>query len=265
MLNLGLSGKTAIVTGGSAGIGLAVAKALFLEEVSVVITAKDQLEAAEASIKQLSDNINAGELLVIESDLTKAEDAKSVVRAAVDCFGKVDILVNCAGAARAGAFLELSDQDFLDAWTLKVLGYIRMVREVAPYMIQRKDGRIVNITGTAGRTPPPTFLPGSTANAALINFTRGISKELAQYQIRINAISPAPAETEHATRLAEQTAQARGIGIETVIAESASSIPLGRMIKPSEIATLALFLVSDLAATITGTEVLIDGGQTPGI
>jgi len=265
MLDLGLSGKTAIVTGGSAGIGLAAAKALFTEGTSVVIAANYQLEEAEASIRQLSDKDRENEVVAVDSDLTKAESTKLVVKTAIDRFGKVDILVNCAGAARAGAFLELSDQDFLDAWTLKLLGYIRMVREVVQHMIKRKDGRIVNIIGAAGRTPPPTFLPGSTTNAALINFTRGISKELSQYQIRINAISPAPAQTERATRLAEQTAHARGISIEDVVAESARSIPLGRMIKPAEIATLVLFLVSDLAASITGAEILIDGGQTPGI
>jgi 3-oxoacyl-[acyl-carrier protein] reductase/bacilysin biosynthesis oxidoreductase BacG len=265
MLDLGLSGKTAIVTGGSAGIGLASAKALFNEGAKVVIAANDQLEKAATSIKELSEEKRESEVVAVDADLAKAGSAKLVVKTAIDRFGKVDILVNCAGAARAGAFLELSDQDFLDAWTLKLLGYIRMVREVAPHMIQRKDGRIVNIIGAAGRTPPPTFLPGSTANAALINFTRGISKELAQFHIRINAISPAPAETERATRLAEQTAKAKGVSIEDVIAESARSIPLGRMIKPEEIATLVLFLVSDLAAPITGSEILIDGGQTPGM
>ena len=109
------------------------------------------------------------------------------------------------------------------------------------------------------------FLTGSTANAALINFTRGISKELAPHNIRINAISPALTETERARRLAEQTAQARDISIEEVMAESTQSIPIGRMIKPSEIAALASFLLSDLAASITGAEMLIDGGQTPGI
>ena len=265
MLDLGLSGKTAIVTGGSAGIGLASAKALFNEGAGVVIAARNQPEEAAASIRQLSDKNRESEVIAVTADLTKAESVKSVVKTAIDHFGKVDILVNCAGSARAGSFLELSDQDFLDAWTLKLLGYIRMVREVSPHMIQRKDGRIVNIVGAAGRTPPPTFLPGSTANAALINFTRGISKELAQHNIRINAISPGPAETERAARLAEQTAQAKGISIEEVMAESARSIPLGRMSRPEEIATLVLFLVSDLAAVITGTEILIDGGQTNGI
>ena len=104
-------------------------------------------------------------------------------------------LASQAGAARAGAFFELSDKDFLDAWQLKLLGYIRMVRAIVPHMAARQDGRIVNIIGAAGRTPPSTFLAGSTTNAALINFTRGISRELAHDNIRINAISPGSTAT----------------------------------------------------------------------
>jgi NAD(P)-dependent dehydrogenase (short-subunit alcohol dehydrogenase family) len=265
MLDVGLTGKTAIVSGASAGIGFAAAKALFTEGVNVVIVARTQLEKAATSMGQRAERNRENEVIVVQADLTKADSAERAVQTAIDHFGKIDILVNCAGAARAGAFLELSDQDFLDAWSLKLLGYIRMVRAVAPHMIQRKDGRIVNIIGAAGRTPPATFLAGSTTNAALINFTRGISKELAQHNIRINAVSPGPTETERAARLAEQTAQARGISVEDVLAESARSMPLGRMIKPTEIAALVLFLVSDLAAGITGTEILIDGGQTAGI
>ena len=132
-------------------------------------------------------------------------------------------------------------------------------------MTQQKDGRIINIVGAAAKTPSATFLTGSTANAALVNFTRGISKELAAQHIRINAISPAPTETERAKRLAEQTAQARGVSVDEVMAESTTSIPIGRMIKPDEIAALAAFLVSDRAASITGAEILIDGGLTPGV
>ena len=264
-MDLNLNGKNAIVTGGSAGIGLACAKMLYTEGVNVLIAAHEGVDAAADDIKQSAGSDDQSQVISMKTDLSEAGQSESVVNATVDGFGRVDILVNCAGAARAGSFLELTDQDFLDAWTLKLLGYIRMVKAVAPHMMKQKDGRIINIVGAAAKTPAATFMTGSTANAALINFTRGISKELAPHNIRINAISPAPTETERAQRLAQQTAQAEGISVEEVMAQSTKSIPIGRMIKPEEIAALAAFLLSDLAASITGAEILIDGGFTPGI
>jgi NAD(P)-dependent dehydrogenase (short-subunit alcohol dehydrogenase family) len=263
-MDLKLTGKAAIVTGGSAGIGLACAKMLYQEGANVLIAAHQGVEEAAESMRQGS-TAAANRIVPFTADLSKPEHVKAVVNEAVQNFGGVDILINCAGAAKAGAFLELSDQDFIDAWTLKYLGYVRMVKEVLPHMIAKQDGRIVNIVGAGGRTPSPTFLTGGAANAGLINFTRGISRELARHNIRINAISPAPTETERARQLAEQTARARGVSVEEVMAESTRSIPIGRMIRPAEIAALAAFLVSDLAGAITGGEILIDGGQTPGI
>jgi len=264
-MDLNLVEKIAIVTGGSAGIGLACAKTLFIEGAKVVILAHEGVEEAADSIQQATGKEEKAGVIPVKCDLSQPGAAKEAVKKAMSTFGRIDILVNCAGAARAGAFLELTDQDFFDAWNLKVLGYIRMVKEVVPHMMKQKDGRIINIVGAAGKTPPATFLTGSTANAALINFTRGISKELAPHNIRINAISPAPTETERAKHFAEQTAKAKGVSVEEVMAESTKSIPIGRMIKPSEIAALAAFLLSDLSASITGAEILIDGGFTPGI
>jgi 3-oxoacyl-[acyl-carrier protein] reductase/bacilysin biosynthesis oxidoreductase BacG len=264
-LDLQLSGKAAIVTGGSAGIGLATAKALYREGVRVAIAARDseRLDKAVSTI-QAQPSLG-GEVIPISADLTQANDVEKVVSTTLERFGQIDILINNAGSARAGAFLELSDEAFVDAWNLKLLGYIRLVRAVVPDQIKRRDGRIVNIVGGAGRTPRPNFLPGGTTNAALLNFTRGLSKELALHNIRINAISPGFTATERAERLAEQNAQARGISVDEAKAESIKAIPLGKIVQPDEIAALALFLVSDLASSITGAEIHVDGGQTPGV
>ncbi|BAY64924.1 short-chain dehydrogenase/reductase SDR [Calothrix brevissima NIES-22] len=264
-LDLQLSGKTAIVTGGSAGIGLAIAKSLYTEGVNVVIAARnpERLENAVSAIQSLP--TTGAKVISISADLTQAESVERVVSTTLQQFGQIDILVNNAGSARAGSFLDLSDDVFLDAWNLKLLGYIRLVKAVVPHQKNRGDGRIVNIIGGAGRTPRPSFLPDGTTNAALLNFTRGISKELAEYNIRINAISPGATATERAERLAEQNAQARGITVEQAKAETLQGIPLKRIAQPEEIAALTLFLVSDLAASITGTEILVDGGSTPGV
>jgi NAD(P)-dependent dehydrogenase (short-subunit alcohol dehydrogenase family) len=264
-LELNLSGKAAIVTGGSAGIGLAIAKALYSEGVNVAIAARnpERLENALSAIQSLPKS--SAKVISISADLTQAESIDRVVSTTLAQFGQIDILVNNAGSARAGSFLDLSDDVFLDAWNLKLLGYIRLVKAVVPHQKSRGDGRIVNIIGGAGRTPRPGFLPGGTTNAALLNFTRGISKELAQYNIRINAISPGATATERAERLAEQNAQAQGITVEQAKAQTLQGIPLKRIAQPEEIAALTLFLVSDLAASITGAEILVDGGSTPGV
>jgi NAD(P)-dependent dehydrogenase (short-subunit alcohol dehydrogenase family) len=264
-VKLGLRGKTAIVTGGSAGIGLACAKALVREGVHTAIAARDErrLQQAVAEIKSASNGAASVEALTISSDLTQAEDIQKVVRTVKERFDRIDILINNAGSARAGAFSELGDEAFLEAWDLKLLGYIRMVREVTPHMREQRDGRIVNIIGGAAHTPSPTFLPGSTANAALLNFTKGVSKELIRHGIRINAVLPGPTATERAKRLNRQTAEAEGISEQEAWQKTVDAIPQGRMVEPDEIARLTLFLLSDLAASIVGAEITIDGGLSP--
>jgi 3-oxoacyl-[acyl-carrier protein] reductase/bacilysin biosynthesis oxidoreductase BacG len=264
-LELHLSGKTAIITGGSAGIGLATARALYSEGVNVVIAARNQERLEQAVIDIQSLPISGTKVIGIIADLTKIEDIAKIVSQTLEQIGKIDILINNAGSARAGSFLDLNDEAFLSAWNLKLLGYIRLIRAVVPYLKYQQDGRIVNIIGGAGRTPRPNFLPGGTTNAALLNFTRGISKELAQDNIRINAISPGLTDTERAKTLAVQNAEILGITVEDYQAQTVKEIPLGRIVKPEEIAALVLFLVSDLAASITGTEILVDGGATPGV
>jgi 3-oxoacyl-[acyl-carrier protein] reductase/bacilysin biosynthesis oxidoreductase BacG len=131
-------------------------------------------------------------------------------------------------------------------------------------MIARRDGRIVNVIGGAARTPAPGFLTGSTANAALVNFTRGVAKELAPHNVRINAISPGSTATERAKRLVADEAIG-GVTVEEARAKRLARIPLGRMTDPDEIAAMAALIVSDRMASMTGAEVLVDGGVTPGI
>jgi 3-oxoacyl-[acyl-carrier protein] reductase/bacilysin biosynthesis oxidoreductase BacG len=266
-MDLGLTGKAAIVTGGSAGIGLACATALHSEGVSVAIVARTS-DRLHESARSIGAGLNAGPeagVIPISGDVSRADDVSRIVSTARERLGRIDILVNCAGAARAGAFLDLGDDAYLDAWMLKVLGYIRMVRAVVPAMIEQRDGRIVNIVGAAGRTPESTFLAGSTANAALLNFTRGVSKVLARHNIRINAISPGFTATQRAERLAAQHAAANGTTVDEARTQMAKAIPLGHLVDPAEIAAVALLVVSDRVPSMTGAEILIDGGQTPGV
>jgi NAD(P)-dependent dehydrogenase (short-subunit alcohol dehydrogenase family) len=269
-MELLLEGKTALVTGGSSGIGFACALGLIGEGVDVAIVARDpERLAAAGSALEASARRRARErparVVTVSADLTRADDVTRSVREATQALGRIDILVNSAGSAVGGSFATLADDAYVDAWTLKLLGYLRMVRAVVPAMIERRDGRIVNIVGGAGRTPGPTFLAGSTVNAAVLNFTRGISKELAEHNVRINAISPGTTATERAERRSQQDAAISGRTLDEVKAERVERVPLKRMVDPSEIAAMTLLLVSDRVASMTGAEVLIDAGATPGV
>ncbi|RXT07250.1 SDR family oxidoreductase [Ammoniphilus sp. CFH 90114] len=263
-MKLGLTGKNAVITGGSAGIGLACAKALAAEGANVVIISRNQekLDKAVAILKNIAPDRS---IFSICEDLTDCGAPKRSVEEAISKLGNIDILINNAGSARAGIFWDLEGQDFIQAWNLKFLGYVEMVRETAIHMKPQRRGRIVNIIGTGGRTPSPTFLPGGTVNAALLNFTKGISRDLAAYGIRINAISPGITATERAEMLAQQNAEANGITIEEQKKEDNAGIPLGQMVQPEEIATMALILASDIIPSMTGTEIVIDGGKQPGL
>jgi NAD(P)-dependent dehydrogenase (short-subunit alcohol dehydrogenase family) len=267
-MDLRLAGKTALVTGGSAGIGLACAQLLVAEGVHVAIAARNPERLAAAAEALLATGRKRGadvpRVFTIGADLVLAEDVVRTARDAAGAFGRIDILINNAGSAMGGSFLALPDSAFLDAWTLKLLGYIRMTRAIVPAMIERRDGRIVNIVGGAARNPTPGFLTGSTGNAAIVNFTRGLSKELAPHNVRINAISPGITQTERGDRLlaAEVTA---GKTLEQAREARLERVPMHRITQPTEIAAMAALIVSDHMASMTGTEVIVDGGAMPTI
>lgn len=150
-MDLGLGGKIAIVTGASAGIGLACSKALYKEGASVVMVARDSVRLQKA-VDSFVENYTAespSRIVMVAGDMGDPATSRTVVSTALDRYGRIDIVINNAGSAKAGAFFELSEDVFTEAWNLKLLGYIRMVKEAAPYMISQKDGRIVNIIGGA--------------------------------------------------------------------------------------------------------------------
>ena len=258
-MDLHLQGKIALVTGGSSGIGLACARELADEGCDVGLVARNRIRLATAAAEL---GMTGSKIATIVADLARGDEIKRAVFEATAALGQIDILVNSAGAARGGIFAEVDDAAFTEAWELKVLGYIRMTRAVIPGMIERRDGNIINIVGLAGRMPFVGFLTGSTANAALLNFTRGISKELAPHNVRINAVSPGTTATNRWQRLLEQHKDPSK-SVDEARAEVTRSIPLGREVLPSEIAAAVAFLVSDRSASTTGTELLVDGGVAP--
>src|SRR5215831_7623055 len=258
-MQLGLQGKVAIVTGGSKGIGRATALGLIAEGASVLACARGK-EALEETVRLAGDK-SEGRVVGMQADLTQGQVIKDVVARCVEVFGRVDILVNNAGSARPGEFLKLPDEAWLDDWTLKFFGYMRMAREVLPHMQKQRSGVIVNIIGTGALKPMGSYMIGGAANAALNHFTKALADEGAKHGVRVVGINPGPILTERLENFLSTFGPAGANREETL----KKMTPLGRVGKPEECADLILFLASERAAFIHGANITIDGGANPGM
>ena len=258
-MDLGIENRVALVTGASRGIGRAVALALAAEGARVVACARDA-----GALGKLTAEIGPA-AVAVPGDLSRLEEVERVVREAHDRFGRIDILVNNAGAIRAGDFLATPDAQWTDDWSLKLLGYIRMARAVFPIMRGQGGGRIVNVVGAAARNPSSSYLAGGAANAALVNFTKGLADLGAESGILVTAVSPAATRTERWDTLQAQQAAATGRSIAEVQAQALAPYKLGRIATPEDIAALVCFLVSERASFLTGICVTVDGGATRGV
>lgn len=261
-MELGLKDKVAIVTGGSSGIGRATALAFAEEGAKIVIVARKQA-ALNETIAELEKA--GGEALAIQADLTRLEDVQKVVDETLARFGQIDILINNAGSAMGGPFLEIPDEQWFEAMQLKFFGYVRMARAVVPGMVAQGSGRIVNIIGAAAKEPGANFLPGSTTNSAIRNFTKGLALSLKPHNILVNAVHPGNTRTPRVIRLWEQEARQRGISVEQIEKERKANFVGGHLTEPEEIAAVAVFLCSKQVATLTGAEIDVNGGTTAGL
>ncbi len=262
-MELGLRNKTALVTGGSKGIGRAAARALAREGAQVMICAREGETLARAA-----EEIGAATgrpVLTVAADLSELASVARVAAEAVSRLGRLDILVNNAGAIKGGDFLTTPDEEWLRGWSLKLLGYIRMAREVLPRMQRQGGGRIINVVGAAARNPSMTYMMGGTANAALINFTKALADLGAKSNVLVTAVSPGPVKTERWESLARQQAAAAGRDLDTYVKEQGAAMPLGRIALPEEVADLICFLASERAAFLTGITITVDGGATRGV
>ncbi|MEQ9447197.1 MAG: SDR family oxidoreductase [Rhodospirillaceae bacterium] len=262
-MDLLLKDKTALITGASRGLGAATANALAAEGTNLLLTARD-----ETALKSQAETISKthGVLVKIAPvDLIQNSACDDVAKACIDAFGRIDILVNSAGASQGGLFWDIPDDVWRDSMELKMMATVRMMRAVIPAMIEKKYGRIVNIVGNTGVQPSPRLLPGSAANAALLAITRGLGEELAPHNVVVNALNPGPTRTERWTTLMDNLANSSGRTVADVESDYTAQIPMDRLGQPDEIAKLAVFLASDRAANMTGTYLTADGGWTKGI
>jgi 3-oxoacyl-[acyl-carrier protein] reductase len=256
------AGKVVVVTGGSRGIGRGIAMAFAVEGGRVVLAASSQsnLEAAADAIAAQG----SARPVIYAADLRRSEGCDQVFRFVEKLHGSCDILVNSAGATRAGAFLNLPEEAWQDGFALKFFGCVRLCRLFWP-LLRAAHGHVVNVIGGAARTPDAEFLIGGSVNAAMHNFTKGLSGLGKREGVNVNAILPGMTETERVEQLFKQRAEASGSSVEEVRASLIAKDGLARLGKPEDVAALALFLCSERARHIQGTAVSVDGGATSGL
>jgi NAD(P)-dependent dehydrogenase (short-subunit alcohol dehydrogenase family) len=253
-MDLELTGKSALVTGASQGIGLAVAESLAAEgcDLHLVSRSREKLEKARAGLlARHSCNID-----IHPFDLSKSSSIKEVAALA----GSVDILVNNAGSIPQGDLLAIDEATWRAAWELKVFGFINLTREIYRAMRQRNSGVIVNIIGSAGERPSPGYIAGTTGNAGLMQFTRALGGESVDFGIRVIGVNPGNTETERQTLRWEARAAAE-FGDKSRWRELVTDSPFGRLATPREVADVVAFLASRRASYVSGTIVTVDGGR----
>ncbi len=256
------AGKVVVVAGGSRGIGRAIAMRFAEEGAQTVLAAM-----SEANLKAAADAIaETGALLpqVCAADLSQAEGCERVFHFLNETHGRCDVLVNSAGATRAGPFLTLADDAWQEGFALKFYACVRLSRLFWP-MLKEANGCIVNVIGVAARMPDPDFLIGGAVNAAMHNFTKGLSALGKLDGINVNAILPGLTETERVGQLFQQRAAGAGTTVDEVRAAMIAKDGLTRLGRPEDVAALALFLASEEAQYIQGTAISVDGGATSAV
>jgi NAD(P)-dependent dehydrogenase (short-subunit alcohol dehydrogenase family) len=259
-MDLELTGKVVLITGGSKGIGLACAFAFAAEGARVAIASRDaaNLDAAAAQLKAAGHSV-----FTCAADLRDAAEGERLAAAVQAALGPIDVLVNSAGAAQRAPAAELTAAHWAAAMQAKFFTTIHAVQAVLPGMAARGRGAVVNIVGAGGKMASPIHLPGGSANAALMLASAGLANAYGRQGVRVNAVNPGLVAT---TRMQEGlAAQARAAGetVEVVLQRQQAALPQGRICTPEEVASVVLFLASKQASYVSGAVLTVDGALTP--
>jgi 3-oxoacyl-[acyl-carrier protein] reductase len=260
-MDLGIEGRSAIVTGASRGIGLATARMLAGEGARVLLVARDQEALLEAA-----GSIEGGEVDTIAADVTDPEAPRRIVAECERRFDHVDALVNNAGTSQARPLDRLTDEEWQQQWELHVMASLRMMRAVAPGMAERGWGRIVNVGSSSGRRPSLTNAAYTVSKAAQHMLSRVFADTYAPRGVLVNTVSPGPVESSlwmDEGGLADQVAKVQGISREEAFEATRSKVPLGRFGTEEEIAAVVTFLCSEWASDVAGANWSVDGGTVP--
>jgi len=259
-MDLGIKGRSAIVTGGSRGIGRETARQ-FLEEGARVLICGRNAETLERTRAELA-KATGGEIHAIVADMTKPGDIERLVATAKEKFGSVDILVNNAGQMYSGRFDVMTDAGLKEQLETKLFGFLRAIRLVYPLMKAQRWGRIVNLIGGAGKEPDPYMFGSGITNSGLLNITKSLSTEFGEHNVLVNAVCPGWVDTNLWRRNAQGLAAELGAqSEEEARRRAARKNSLNRFGRPEELASAIVFLCSERASYITGVSLNLDGGR----
>jgi 3-oxoacyl-[acyl-carrier protein] reductase len=250
--------KTIIVTGGSRGIGRAIALRLAGDGGKLVLAARDM---AALSMVVAEIDAGGGTATPVAMDLRVPEAPAALVEAALQAYGGIDIIVNNAGATRRGDFMQLTEADWMDGFALKFHGAVRLTR-AAWHHLKQRHGSVLNIIGVGGRTPGPEFTIGGSVNGACMSFTKAIADLGIRDGIQVNAINPGSVRTDRLRLLLESEAAQRGGDIDAVIEQLVRKANVVRLGEPEDVANLAAFILSPQSRLLQGALIDLDGGQT---
>jgi 3-oxoacyl-[acyl-carrier protein] reductase len=262
-MDLGIKNRVALVAAASRGIGFACARELAKEGARVFLCSRNAEHASEAA-RRIHDETGA-DVAGVAADVTKADDVEAFFNIALERAGKIDICVTNAGGPPAKTFAETDLDVFRQAFELNALSAIRMAKLVLPEMLERKWGRIINITSVSVKQPIDGLLLSNTVRAGLTGWAKTVSNEVAAEGVTVNNVAPGYTLTERQDELAEVRSQTAGKAKQKIIDSWALQAPIQRMARPEEIAAAVAFLASERASYITGVTLAVDGGWVRGL
>ena len=262
-MDLGLREKVAIVTGSSGGIGFTVAHLLAVEGARVVVCARREAKLQEARDRIVKET--GAEVLAVQCDVRRLDDVQRLVGDTLQRFGAIHILINNAGSVPSIKFTDVSDAQWYEYLERKLMGFLRVSREVVPHVQKAGWGRIINVAGTAGWEPSNTGMAVGLNNAAVMNWTKSMSLQYASDGILVNTVAPGSIDTPRQVANRQRESEVTGRSVEELRKARVKDIPLGRLGRPDEVANLIVFLASECSSYVTGTCVTIDGGVVRGI
>jgi 3-oxoacyl-[acyl-carrier protein] reductase len=259
LMDLGLRGRTALVTASSKGMGKACALGLAAEGARVVMCAR-----TERDVMAAADEVRGrtgAEVVALAADVTRAADVKALVKRALDAFGGVDVLVANAGGPPRGAFDELTDEQWFGAFEVSLLSVVRLIREVLPGMRQRRWGRIVTIQSSSVKQPIPGLDLSNAVRPGTAGLMKTLATDLGRDNILVNTVCPGRILTDRLLGGARQA----GLSPEDYARQVGADVPLGRVGTPEEFANVVVFLASERASYVTGVALQVDGGLIRGL